>query len=571
MSARLLVPVAIMFALALVLGLVGSAAKTRLREAERTTTASRLVSTDLIEVRSLSRSLQRDALNLLLETDPTELQVIHGKFAKRSREMRSLLRSVGRKLGRDDLMLRTRYLQSQRVVLDQLATVAATAAQGHAREAWEAFRQKVRPNEREGSRIADVLIAKQDAAVGRLDRRTDALDRTDTAIGLVAGFVLFSLAAVATLLIVRRSIVAPLSNIEEAMERIAEGDTLGRTPHCNRQDEIGRMARAIEVFRTSMMEREQLQQETAGLRVREVESKLARERSERSEAERSATRSTAINEAAITLEQHATDALARLRDSAQTLAGTSHELNGHTSSTNRELHDVKGAVARAAEGTTDIAAAADQFMTALRSSGCSTQQSAQLAAAATEQVNSLLGQMQNVENDARVVSAVVDVIGGIAKQTNMLALNATIEAARAGEIGKGFAVVAAEVKLLASQTELATDDIAEKISEMRLTAFRANEQLTLVRTMVQEMTLGSDALATSVLEQVQSGGIISRNISGAAADLEIIDSRVSDISSSTRGVDALASQVRADAALVADNAAAIDAALALFFDRLHSI
>jgi methyl-accepting chemotaxis protein len=75
--------------------------------------------------------------------------------------------------------------------------------------------------------------------------------------------------------------------------------------------------------------------------------------------------------------------------------------------------------------------------------------------------------MQGLAEVAQRIGAVVELINTIAGQTNLLALNATIEAARAGDTGRGFAVVASEVKLLATQTANATEDISSHISGMQ--------------------------------------------------------------------------------------------------------
>lgn len=569
MVARLMVPVALMLCLVCLLGLVSLGTRSRLQAARAAVDRSELVRVDLIEVRSLSRSLQRDALNLLIEKDPHELAIIHGKFANRSREMRALLTLLVGNPAFEGGRYRAVYLRSQAIVLDRLGAVAAAVTRGNRPAALDSFRNQVRPNERIASRVADALVSEQDAIVTRLHQRSRDLERQELLVSLLASIILFSLAATATLVIVRRSIVGPLADIEAAMDRIAAGDTDGRTPHVERQDEIGRMARAIEVFRASVLERAHLQAESARLQTLDVRRALERAQAERAAEEAEATRSRAVGESAAALEQHAAEALALLHASARQLSATSAELTGHSATATRELGEVSSAVTRAAGGATDIAAATNQFMTALGQSSENTRLSADLTAEATAQVAVLADQMAQVQQNARTVGNIVDLIGGIAKRTNLLALNATIEAARVGEAGKGFSVVAGEVKTLAAQSARATGEIAAKVATMQGAAQHAGDSLARIGAMIAEIASGSSVLAATIDEQAQSGKIINHNVTGAASDLDAIGDRVADVSAAATGVDGLARQVRADARRVEESAVAIDRALSLFFAQLH--
>lgn len=238
-------------------------------------------------MRSLSRSLQRDALNLVTETDGREVAVLRKKYGKRLTEMTHQLANVGKAVTG---ARRDRYVKTQTVVLDRLAAVERLSRQADRNATLAAFRRQVRPNERAASGIADALIAEQEEIVAQALHRTRELERRELAIGASSALVLSLLAAIATFFIVLRTVVRPLSDIEQAMSRIAAGETEGRTPHEERQDEIGRMARSIEVFRASVRERETLQAETARARTETIRLELEHEQASRQLLARNAER-----------------------------------------------------------------------------------------------------------------------------------------------------------------------------------------------------------------------------------------------------------------------------------------
>lgn len=127
-------------------------------------------------------------------------------------------------------------------------------------------------------------------------------------------------------------------------------------------------------------------------------------------------------------------------------------------------------------------------------------QSIQSLASEIEQASTVI---QQLEQDSNNIGTVLDVIKGIAEQTNLLALNAAIEAARAGEQGRGFAVVADEVRTLATRTRESTEEIHTMIASLQNTAEMAVNVMNSGRQQTEESVLHADKAAKS-LDKINS-------------------------------------------------------------------
>ncbi len=142
---------------------------------------------------------------------------------------------------------------------------------------------------------------------------------------------------------------------------------------------------------------------------------------------------------------------------------------------------------------------------------------------ASEKVNDLGGA-------AAEISKVTEVITEISEQTNLLALNATIEAARAGEAGKGFAVVANEIKELARQTSLATQDIKDKVKGIQDNTAQTSDEIKEITQVIHDVNDIVATIATSVDEQAKATREIAGNVSQAATGIQEVNENVSQCS-----------------------------------------
>jgi methyl-accepting chemotaxis protein len=179
--------------------------------------------------------------------------------------------------------------------------------------------------------------------------------------------------------------------------------------------------------------------------------------------------------------------------------------------------------------------------------------------------------MERLHRTAQEVGAVLELISHIASQTNLLALNATIESARAGAAGKGFAVVAQEVKLLASQTGMATSDIASKIEAIRAATGEVAGTIAAIDGIIQELREISASVAAAVEEQAAATQEITRAVvqvstsTGKVADnMTVVREAAQRGSATVLDVKQTASQLSTEAGLMSDEVRNFLAAMKTF-------
>lgn len=212
------------------------------------------------------------------------------------------------------------------------------------------------------------------------------------------------------------------------------------------------------------------------------------------------------------------DTVRQISDAANQLASAAEELTAVTDDSTRGLVTQNGEIQQAATAVTEMTAAVEEVARNAVSTSTISSQTADEAYKGQKQVQQAVASIDNVAiviNDStKLVEAlafqihditkVLDVIRGIAEQTNLLALNAAIEAARAGEQGRGFAVVADEVRALAHRTQASTGEIEHMISRVRDGADEAVTAMGKSR----DLVLSTQSLATEAgiaLQRISEG------------------------------------------------------------------
>ena len=278
----------------------------------------------------------------------------------------------------------------------------------------------------------------------------------------------------------------PLIALANLMNRLNEGDKAIVVDETGRTDEIGVMARALETFRRSAVEKDRIETEAA-----EKERKAERERREH-EAEKMGDAEdlqAAVNALAsglkalsegkldIRIAQPFVPKLDQLRldfnESAERLEDTIVAIGASVDAIQSGSSDLKSASGNLSHRTERQAASLEEAAAALAEmtdtinatrARCETAdgiagQALNDARSSSLVVKDAITAMERIENSSSEIGMIIDVIDQIAFQTNLLALNAGVEAARAGEAGKGFAVVAQEVRELAQKSAAAARNI----------------------------------------------------------------------------------------------------------------
>ncbi|MGF1909593.1 methyl-accepting chemotaxis protein [Vibrio kasasachensis] len=336
--------------------------------------------------------------------------------------------------------------------------------------------------------VKDQLEAKRSSLQDEI-----AAAATKAEMALQFGTALVILLACATCWLLIRTIVKPLENIQNAMKEIASGDgDLNQTITSSSNDEIGQLATSFNQFvakiRATILQvvetNTSVKSELNGL-VKITQSIANQTTQQQQESELV---STAVNEMQATSQV--------VSDNARDAAHASKNADVEVQSTSKVLEQTVGSIRTLAS-----------------------------------EIEQASGVINHLSSDVSNIASVLDVIKGIAEQTNLLALNAAIEAARAGEQGRGFAVVADEVRSLASRTQQSTGEIQSMIEKLQQGAQQAVEVMDSSRHS-SESTIESAGQASQslqeILNSISSMSDMNTHIASAAVQQNTVSEEVSE-------------------------------------------
>ncbi|SHJ08186.1 methyl-accepting chemotaxis protein [Roseomonas rosea] len=360
------------------------------------------------------------------------------------------------------------------------------------------------------------------------------------------------LVALLLLWIVRAQVSRPLQGMTGAMGRLADGDLEVEVIGKERGDEIGALARALDVFKSNAIE---------ARRLAEAQAEEQAAKARRAE---------------------------RLGDLVRGFEGTVQSLTGHLASASTELEAT-------AQSMSQLARQTDAQAGTVSNAATSTSSGVQTVATATEELSASIGEIsrqvaqatevtnravqnarttdttvRGLASSAAKIGEVVNLITSIAGQTNLLALNATIEAARAGDAGKGFAVVASEVKSLAQATSKATEEISAQISGIQSSTAETVQAIQAITAIIEDVSAITVSIAAAVEEQSAATGEIARAVQSTAQATEEVTRNISDVRRNAGETGAASAQVLAAAAELSQSSEKLSAEVGQFLSEVRA-
>ncbi|AUY37106.1 methyl-accepting chemotaxis protein [Pseudomonas soli] len=329
-------------------------------------------------------------------------------------------------------------------------------------------------------------------AHGRADAISASAERT-VWLGVLVMLASAVLVGLFSLWLVNRSLVEPIRQLIDYVAQLSQGRFAARVDS-RREDELGRLALAANTLRDFLAD-------TVG-RLKDNAEEL----------------------------ESASGQLSRI---ASDMAHGTHDQFQRTDQVATAMHEMSATAQEVARHAADAARAADEADHSAQAGEQVMQRTIDTIAVVNREIAGTAAVIRHLENDSTRIGKVLEVIRGIAEQTNLLALNAAIEAARAGEAGRGFAVVADEVRSLAQRTAASIAEIHQIIEAVQSGAVEAvkaiesgrqrseegAEQVQHAGQMLQRITTAVEAIrdmnrqiATAAEEQTSVAEDISRNL-----------------------------------------------------------
>ncbi len=350
------------------------------------------------------------------------------------------------------------------------------------------------------------------------------------------------------------TLTKPMVKLSSVMNALTNGNKDIDVSGTTRGDELGDMARSVQVFKENLIETQRLrdqQVEAEQQAQAEEQKRVAAEKDTiKVEAEKrdqtaheSAARSQRMEEIISAFDSDVKNALETVSSAAAEMRGSAESMSKTAEKTSTQTSTVAAASDEASRNIQTVASAAEELSASVGEISRQVKESSSIAEKAVQEAAATNEKVQGLADAAQKIGDVVNLINDIASQTNLLALNATIEAARAGDAGKGFAVVASEVKSLATQTGKATEEIGGQIHEIQEATGDAVTAIGGISDVISQISEISGAVATAVEEQGAASREIAGNVAQAASGTQEVSGNIIEVNQAASETGANAAQV----------------------------
>ena len=398
------------------------------------------------------------------------------------------------------------------------------------------------------------LVKLMENAKARAEQAVVVVEDAST-VALIGGLFMLALVilvAFGLTIAMNSMILQPLVRITREMKLLADGETDLELMDAKKTDEVGEMARAVQIFckntleiKAMNLEQKQVQKERDAERATAESEKQATEAQQRQKIEAQLRLQSEQAEAIKTL------LVDKVRATLTTVVGSAKEMEQSATSLSQtvdksssDAHFLSESIAQTAAETHSVAAATEELSVSINEINRQAEESKDMSIKAVEkQQKANAAVIELAEMSGKIID-ILNIIDEIADKTNLLALNATIEAARAGDAGKGFAVVASEVKSLAKQTSNATEDIQQLITNIQTSSAETVDAITGTRDSINAIAESSSSIADAVVQQRGATEEISSSVQQVAKGTDSITDGVQSITDGISNTDIASNRVR---------------------------